>query len=324
MTGTDKEEGVALKMGKDIRIVITGAAGLLGQNTVLLLRKRGYQNLVAIDKHRENLAVLKRLNPGIHAIEADLAEAGNWQGAFRDADVLLQMHAQITSPGLKEFQRNTVKATENVLAAVKKYRVPYIVHISSSVVISKADDDYTNTKKQQEKLVEDSGVRHCSLRPSLMFGWFDKKHLGWLSRFLKKTPVFPIPGDGKYLRQPIYAKDMAKVVIRAAEMQPEGKFNIIGREDMDYIDIIKKIRKIVGGGMIVCIPYSLFRFLLDLYAVFCPHPPFTSQQLAALTAGDYFHGDPWWEIFKVTPTPFDRAIKETFASRAYSGIVLKP
>jgi len=31
-----------------------------------------------------------------------------------------------------------------------------------------------------------------------MFGWFDRKHLGWLSRFMKKVPVFPIPGHGHY------------------------------------------------------------------------------------------------------------------------------
>lgn len=311
-------------MDKDKRIIITGAAGLLGQNTILLLRKKGYQNLIAIDKHHGNLAILKQLHPGIEIVEADLSKPGGWQDVFQKADVLLQMHAQITSTDQQEFKRNTIQATEYVLAAAKKHQVPYIVHISSSVVLSKAKDDYTNTKKRQEELVVKSGIAHCSLRPSLMFGWFDKKHLGWLSRFLKKTPVFPIPGDGKYLRQPIYARDMAKVVIRAMEMRPEGNFNIIGQEDMDYITIIKKIRKIVGGGIIVCIPYGLFRFLLDLYAVFFPHPPFTSQQLAALTAGDYFHSDPWWEIFGVTPTPFERAVRETFANQVYSGIVLKP
>lgn len=234
-------------MDKDKRIIITGAAGLLGQNTILLLRKKGYQNLIAIDKHHGNLAILKQLHPGIEIVEADLSKPGGWQDVFQKADVLLQMHAQITSTDQQEFKRNTIQATEYVLTAAKKHQVPYIVHISSSVVLSKAKDDYTNTKKRQEELVVKSGIAHCSLRPSLMFGWFDKKHLGWLSRFLKKTPVFPIPGDGKYLRQPIYARDMAKVVIRAMEMRPEGNFNIIGQEDMDYITIIKKIRKIVGG-----------------------------------------------------------------------------
>jgi len=38
------------------------------------------------------------------------------------------------------------------------------------------------------------------LRPTLMFGWFDRKHVGWLKRFMERMPVFPIPGDGRMWR----------------------------------------------------------------------------------------------------------------------------
>ena len=31
-----------------------------------------------------------------------------------------------------------------------------------------------------------------------MFGWFDRKHLGWLARFMTRAPVFPVPGHGRY------------------------------------------------------------------------------------------------------------------------------
>ncbi|WP_042705914.1 NAD-dependent epimerase/dehydratase family protein [Methanomicrobium mobile] len=313
-------------MNKDSKIIITGASGLLGQNTILLLREMGYNHIVAIDKHHSNLAILKDLNPDVKIIECDLAEKGSWMNEFEGADVLLQLHAQITSLYLNEFERNNITATENVLDSAKKYHVPYIVHISSSVVISVANDYYTNTKKTQEKLVEDSGIPYCSLRPTLMFGWFDKKHLGWLSRFMKKTPVFPIPGNGKYLRQPLYARDMARVIISAMEMQPKCEtYNIIGKEEIDYIDIIKCIKKVKGyRTVILCIPFWMFKSLMKFYALFSSHPPFTAQQLDALVAGDYFKGDPWWDIFNVESTPFDKAIEETFGHSKYSDIVLKP
>src|SRR3546814_4955123 len=73
-------------------------------------------------------------------------------------------------------------------------QVPYLVHVSSSVVNSQAVDFYTESKKAQEKLVVEAGIPHATLRPTLMFGWFDRKHLGWLARFMKRVPVFPIPG----------------------------------------------------------------------------------------------------------------------------------
>jgi len=312
-------------MDKNSRIIVTGASGLLGQNIILLLREKGYTNLLAIDMHRKNIAILRDLNPGLEIIEADLAEQGKWQEAFSGGDILIQCHARITSLTLDEFQRDNEVATVNVLAASKKHGIPYIVHISSSVVISVSDDYYTNTKKVQEQLVDECGIMNCSLRPPLMFGWFDKKHLGWLSRFMSRTPIFPIPGNGKYLRQPLWARDMAAVAIAAMEQRKEGKYNIIGREEVNYIDIIRKIKKVKRlNTIIMCLPYRLFKFLMDFYAIFSKRPPFTSQQLAALTAGDYFTPDPWWDIFGVPYTSFEEALKLTFEHPKYSKIVLEP
>ena len=313
-------------MDKNSRIIITGAAGCLGQNTILLLKEKGYNNILALDKNHDNIKVLQQINPDLETIETDLAIPGKWQNAFHGGRVLLLMHAKITGLYLKEFQCDNESATIQVIEAAKKHKIPYIVHISSTVVISKADDYYTNTKKAQEKLVEKSGIDYCILRPALMFGWFDKKHLGWLSRFMAKTPVFPIPGNGQYLRQPLYVRDMTAIVIAAMEQKPIGKiFNITGRENINYIDIIRRIKKVKGlHTLIINIPYWLFDFLLNVYALFFKNPPFTSQQLSALTAGDYFEGDSWSEIFNIPGTTLEQAFYETFACGEFSKIVLKP
>ena len=41
------------------RIVLPGGAGLVGQNLVARLKARGYSNIVVLDKHRANVAVLR-------------------------------------------------------------------------------------------------------------------------------------------------------------------------------------------------------------------------------------------------------------------------
>jgi len=312
-------------MKKDSKIVIPGAAGLVGQNLIIELKEKGYTNIVGIDKHPENVKILKELHPDIEVIEADLAEKGEWIDSFKDASAVVMLQAQIGAPTLEPFIRNNVTSTKNVLNAMKKYNVPYLVHISSSVVNSVADDFYTNTKKEQEKLVLESGIDNCVLRPTLMFGWFDRKHLGWLSRFMEKVPIFPIPGDGRYMRQPLYVKDFSKIIVSALEMQPKNKiYDITGREKIDYIDIIRTIKRVKGlKTPIVKIPLKLFKGLMATYALFDPNPPFTTQQLDALVANDEFELIPWWDIFKVTPTPFEKAMKETFTHPTYSKITLK-
>lgn len=310
---------------KNRKIVLTGAAGLVGQNLVVELKAQGYTNLVAIDKHAHNLDILGRLHPDVERIEADLAEPGAWEQSFVGASCVVQLHAQITGKYTELFIRNNIHATRQVLDACARHAVSYLVHISSSVVNSIANDDYTNTKKSQEALVVASGLRYCVLRPTLMFGWFDPKHLGWLSRFMAKTPVFPIPGDGRFMRQPLYERDFCRCIVRCIEREPDGMvYNVVGNTRIDYIDIIRTIKRVKGlRTWIVHIPIGLFALLLRTYALFSRKPPFTADQLTALSAGDDFKGVDTWEVFGVRQTPFEDAVRESYTDSRYSHVILK-
>jgi nucleoside-diphosphate-sugar epimerase len=316
---------VILLIKKSSKIIIPGAAGLVGQNLIIMLKEQGYSNIVAIDQHEHNMQFIKDLHPEIELVYGDLAESDSWDNAFSGGDVLIMLQAQITSKISEPFVRNNITSTEVILKAAKKHDIPYIVHISSSVVISVADDDYTRTKLEQEEMVVNSDFNHCVLRPTLMFGWFDRKHLGWLSRFMKRIPIFPIPGDGKYMRQPLYVRDFCSVIIKCMEDQPNKEvFNITGKEKVDYIDIIRMIKRVKKlRTLIITIPLSLFYFLLRFYALFSSKPPFTADQLKALTAGDSFPEYPWWERFNLTPTTFEKAMYNTHSDERYSQYILK-
>jgi nucleoside-diphosphate-sugar epimerase len=308
------------------KIVLPGGAGLVGQNLVARLKSRGYRNIVVLDKHRNNLAILKRVQADVNTIYADLAETGDWQQELYDADVVVMLQAQIGGNDYQEFVRNNVDSTRLILETLKSSKTtPYLVHISSSVVESVADDFYTQTKELQEKMVLDNGVDCPILRPTLMFGWFDRKHLGWLSRFMKKVPFFPIPGHGRYMRQPLYVGDFCNIIINCIETKKAGGiYNISGHEQVDYIDIIREIKRVTGARTLITkIPYSLFYGLLWVWGLFDKNPPFTTQQLAALQAKDEFEVIDWPGIFGVPCTPFAKAIDETFNDPVYSNVVLE-
>lgn len=309
----------------DQKIILPGGAGLVGQNLVARLKERGYRHIVVLDAHRANIEVLKRVQPDITVEYADLSRKGDWQKHFEGADVVVMLQAQIGGIDWQEFVDNNVNSTQHVLDAVKAHKVDYLVHISSSVVESVADDFYTRSKKAQEKMVLESGIPCPVLRPTLMFGWFDRKHLGWLSRFMQKVPVFPIPGHGRYMRQPLYVGDFCNVIISCIENRVrDGIYNISGHEKIDYIDIIREIKRVTKAkAMILRIPYSLFFALLWVWALFDRNPPFTTQQLAALTAKDEFEVTDWPGTFKVPCTPFAEAVRETFTHPVYSQVILE-
>ena len=255
------------------KIVVTGAAGLVGQNLLPRLKARNLGQIVAIDKHPTNIRILRQLHPDVEVIEADLSEAGPWQGALEGCTKLMIGHAQIGGLYPAEYVKNNITATERLLDAALKYKVPYAVSISSSVVNSMAVDDYTETKKAQEKLVAQSGIKQVVVRPTLMFGWFDRKHVGWLARFMQRVPVFPIPGNGKFLRQPLYAGDFCDVIVSSLETEKTGAYNITGMERVDYIDLMSAVKQAVGAkARIVKIPYRVFWLLLKANSLWTRTP----------------------------------------------------
>jgi len=316
---------VVKKLNQQDKVIITGAAGLVGQNLVLLLREQGYSNLIAMDKHPANTAKLSELNPGVKTLCTDLAEPGEWQQEFSGAACVVVLQAQITGLREEDFTRNNVTANQHIIEACRQHKVPYVVQISSSVLHSKADDFYVRSKTAQEKSIVDSGLAYTILRPTLMFGWFDPKHLGWLSRFMAKVPVFPVPGNGKYTRQPLYNRDFCRVIQHCMEHQPVGKaYDVVGAEDIDYIDMIRLIKKVKSlKTPILCIPYWLFDMLLKVYALVDKNPPFTSSQLHALTVGDYFEGVDTEKEFGISLTPIVDSFTETFSHPEYSQIEIE-
>ena len=306
------------------KIAITGAAGLVGQNVIPRLKAKGYREIVAIDKHPANTALLRRLHPDIAIVEADLADGTGWQRALADVDVVVICHAQIGGLDKAIYARNNITATERLLAALAPRRDVYLVHVSSSVVKSMAKDDYVWSKEAQEKLVLESGFPVIVLRPTLMFGWFDRKHLGWLARFMQRSPLFPIPGNGRYLRQPLYVGDFCDIVMSCIERRPIGAYNITGLEPIDYIDLIRAVKEASrASARILPVPYRLFWSMLFIYGLFSRDPPFTTKQLEALATPDVFEVIDWPALFAVKPTPLKAALAETYRHPVYSRIVLE-
>jgi len=306
-----------------LKIVVTGGAGLVGQNLLVKLRESSIQNLWVVDKSHHNIVIAERLHPGVSFLEADLSERGQWESVFENVDIVVMLHAQIGGNISEDFYRNNVTSTQNILQCLPQSA--HLVHVSSSVLESSANDDYSASKAQQEELVINSGRDYCILRPTLMFGWFDRKHLGWLSQFMQSVPIFPIPGNGEYIRQPLYAGDFCDIIIACMEGRKTGEsFNISGKEKTTYIDIIRLIKRANGSSsLLLKLPYSLFYILLATWTLFDRDPPFTTSQLKALIIDEVFEDIDWESLFDVTATPLAKAIEQTFTHPTYSKIKLK-
>jgi nucleoside-diphosphate-sugar epimerase len=303
------------------KLVVCGAAGFLGQNLIPLLKKKYI--IIAIDKHFHNLNLLKTLNPEIETVYSDLAELTKWKDTFKSADCIIQLNAEIASHDKHDFIRNNVITTKNIVDIMKKYKTPYLVHVSSAAVNSIRRDYYSETKEEGEGLVRKSGVKHTILRPSMMYGCFDNKNVGWLMNFMKKSPLFPIPGSGKYPRQPVFVTDFCSIIENLIENKPDNKIYNINGDKIDFIDMVKviiKSKKIFRP--IVKLPFKLFIFLMQSYSFVLRKVEFTPDQIRSLTSGEIFEMFPWWSEFDVEKTSFKDGVHKMLNSK-FSKIVLE-
>jgi len=294
-----------------MKVLIAGGAGFVGKNLIRVMKEVGFNpvDITVIDKDEVNLNFVKNL--GVTAVLADLSLPGQWGDNFDHQDLVITLQAQISGPKYEDFRRNNIEATQNVIEAAKKFGVKKIIHFSSAAVLSVRQDFYATTKKAGDELVKNSRLSYVILQPSLMYGPLDNKNIGWLINFAKKCPIFPIPGNGQYPRQPIYIDDMSHLVIEFIKNFPseDRVYSINGQQVINFREIISTVLKNMGGlRTAVYLPLPIFLFLLRIYDILFKSP-FTPDQIKSLTSGDVFPEYPWWDEFKIEMTSFDQGVK---------------
>lgn len=308
-----------------MNVFLPGGAGLVGLNLIARLQENHPDwQLLVVDKKAEAVTIARQLFPRVRFLCEDLTcvENQQWPSAMRGSDACVMLQAEIGNTDASQFERNNVLSTEVVLAQLHQAGVPRLVHVSSSVVNSVATDLYTQTKRAQEQLVLQKRPDAVVLRPTLMFGWFDRKHLGWLARFMQKLPLFPIPGSGRFIRQPLYVGDFCGLIERCLEdASIQGSYDITGLEKISYLSLIRQLRSAVGARTwIIHLPIPVFGLLLQLWALISRQPAFTRSQLKALTAGDEFAVIDWPTLFSVSPTPLAEALRITYRDPRFSAL----
>ncbi len=311
-----------------MKIFIPGGAGLVGLNLIYLLTTIHPEwEILVVDKKKSSINIGKELFERVNFICEDLTHLKNnkWSGMIKNFDVCIMLQAEIGNKDSHQFERNNVLTTKNILEVINNSNINRLIHVSSSVVNSVCNDLYMQTKLKQEELIKNNWKKSLViLRPTLMFGWFDRKHLGWLKKFMNRFPLFPIPGKGRFIRQPLFVRDFCQIIQSCIiDYEINGEFDITGLQQITYIKLMKIIRSTSKNAPVfIYLPIPLFGFLLKVWAIIARKPAFTVSQLEALTAGDKFEVINWPKIFSVNPTDIDEAIKITYCNSTFSDIEL--
>jgi uncharacterized protein YbjT (DUF2867 family) len=143
------------------------------------------------------------------------------------------------SHGPVTFDR-AVKNTKILIKAAQEAGVQRIVHVSITNPAKTSRLPYFRGKAILEQAIIDSGLSYAIIRPTVIFGAEDIliNNIAWL---LRHFPVFPIFGSGEYCLQPIYAEDMANLVINAGQQEGNLVLDAAGPDIFTFEELVRLI-----------------------------------------------------------------------------------
>ncbi|HEY1502308.1 MAG TPA: NAD(P)H-binding protein [Acidobacteriaceae bacterium] len=178
------------------RVVITGALSYTGKYVTRLLLSHGHQ-IRTLTNHPE------RENPfgeRVQVFPYSFHDPEQLRRTLHGASTLINTYWVRFPHGASTFE-TAVQNTRTLIAAAKDAGVRRIVHVSIANPSAESPLGYYRGKAQLEQAVIDSGLSYAILRPTVIFGVEDIliNNIAW---FLRRFPVFGIPGDGRYAIRP--------------------------------------------------------------------------------------------------------------------------
>ncbi len=227
-------------------ILVTGGTGFIGRSLV--------KELVSIGKPVRLLLRPSRESPRLPRGEAvdvavsSLKDERGLRSALIGVDVIFHL-AGVERQGSRSDLEGIDVDGSRVLAAVAKQagveRIFYISHLgadrSSAYPVLKA-------KALAEHFFINSGVGYTIFRSGPVFGPGDQFTTG-LANLLRLAPgIFPVPGDGHSLVQPIWIDDLVACLNIALEdhAMVNQTFEIGGAEYLTFREILEFLMEVTG------------------------------------------------------------------------------
>lgn len=218
--------------------VITGAFSYTGAAVAGELLRRGIE-VHTLTNRRPPPDAPKQITAAPLKFDQDHLEA-----QLRGAEIFVNTY-WIRLPYAGQTFDTAVENSRRLISAAKNAGVKRIVHISVSNAEKGTNLGYYRGKYQVEKFLRESGISYAIVKPTLIVGPSDvlTNNIAW---FLRRFPLFFVPGGGRYRIQPITLHDAATITVDTAEATGNVEVVAAGPAIMTFRQYVRKIAKACG------------------------------------------------------------------------------
>ena len=221
-------------------VTITGAFSYTGKYVARLLLERGYRvRTLTGHPHREN-----SFGEAVDVFPCDFEHPDRLRKSLLGSSTLINTY-WVRFPRRGSSFGMAVRNTRTLIEAAKDAGVRRIVHVSIANPSEESALGYYRGKAQVEQAVIDSGLSYGILRPTVIFGVEDIliNNIAW---FVRRFPVFGIPGNGLYRIRPIYVEDIARLMVDAVDSSASAVIDAVGPETYSFEELVRLIARCIG------------------------------------------------------------------------------
>lgn len=318
-----------------MKILVTGADGLLGSNLVRELLQRGYSIQAFLQPGRQQ-ETLKDLN--IEKFIGDLLNSDDVLNSSKRCDVIIHCAANTSVwPARSEkIIKVNVEGTQNIIKACYQNKIKRLIYVGTANSFGFGTKekpgiegnpyksgmyglDYMDSKYRAQQLilkeVKEKGLPALIVNPTFMFGPYDSTpSSGAMILAIHKGKV---PGYTKGGRNYICVKDAAIGIANALTKGRVGECYILSGQNYSYKEIFSKIAKTIGAPAprfyIPPVIAKIFGRAGSLMGLLIDKPPAISYAMARISCDEhYYSAEKSIRELELPQTPIESGIDECY------------
>lgn len=263
------------------RILVTGGAGFVGTQLCRRLAASEEFSVRALDlpgPRLDALADAVEVRPG------NLLEPGAVERALEGCAAVVHLVVAHEHQDRDAHERLTMGGLRRMIEACGAAGVDRIVFMSSIKAARQYDGLYGTYKRKAEELLHASPLRWTILRPGLLYGPGELR-LSRIAAVLRKWPVFPLPGGGRYPIHPVRTADLADAV-RAAllnDVSAGGTYELGTDEPVPLRRVVEMVAERIGVRRpFLSLPLAPCRWIGATLQAVSRNPVLFAEQIKAM------------------------------------------
>ncbi|GGH02596.1 NAD-dependent dehydratase [Parapedobacter pyrenivorans] len=311
-----------------MKVLVTGANGLLATNTIVALLSRGYQVKGLI---RDTKKFLLPQQNSLELVVGDITDAKSLDRALADCDYIIHCAATTDQNLLHydDYHRINVTGTENIIQAALKHQVKKIVYVGTANTFgygtlpapgneslpakppfTKAWYAKSKLEGQYRALAMADKIAVTIVSPTFMIGPYDgKPSSGTIIRmgYAKKLVFYP-PGGKNFVN----VEDAANGVTNALEKGKNGEAYLLAGDNLTYRQFFEKLNEQTSQRTIL-IPIPALVLLAagyigDFFRALGLKTPLSSTNMKILCVKNFYSNQKAQQELDITFQPIENGI----------------